>query len=154
MVRSNYSDHHAGSVVYYSNFWTWSTPSWPLSLRDPIIPRKPGCHFKGRLSLVQHVGHAAAALLAKALLSAHDSLPPLHQPTPMALQEITYGQFAEKEINSFICPSHLGKDEFKKKKLKPDLQTYMMRCCQPEVESSSFIRPFIIHCSLIYLILH
>ena len=99
------------------------------------------------------MGHAAA-LLAKALLSAHDSLPPLHQPTPIALQEITYDQFAEKEINSFICPSHLGKDEFKKNKLKPDLQTYMLCCCQPEVESSSFKRPFIINCSLIYIILH
>ena len=62
------------------------------------------------------MGHDAAALLAKAVLSAHDSLPPLHQPTPVALQGITYDQFTEKEINSFICPSYLGKDEVKKKK--------------------------------------
>lgn len=62
------------------------------------------------------MGCAAAALLAKAFLSAHDSPPPLYQPTPTALQEITSDQFTEKEINSFICPSHPGKDELKKKK--------------------------------------
>ena len=152
MVRSNHSDHR---VVYYSNLWKCTAPSWPLSPADPIIPRKPGRHFKGRRSLLQHVGRDAAALLAKAFLSAHDSLPPLHQPTPVALQEITYDQFTEKEINSFICPSYLGKDGLKKKKkLKPYLQMYMMCCCQPEAESSSFIRLFIINCSLIYLILH
>ena len=34
------------------------------------------------------------------------------------LQEITSDQFTEKEINSFICPSHPGKDELKKKEIE------------------------------------
>lgn len=62
---------------------------------------KSGSYFKGRISLLHHLGHDAGAPLTDVFLDAHDLLLSPHQAIPRVLREIFYDQLTEKEIQDF-----------------------------------------------------